>query len=109
MAVARRPELPHCIQLPIEGWSLITEKALSFALGISSDIRCAHVQTEEEPDPICQDWEKDVVAPLREAGRCTPKLDTLQSPFCYVLAPVVDYILAVERESRFIPWYLDRD
>jgi amino acid transporter len=87
------------VVLPIDGWSRITEKALSFALGMSTDIRCVHVQTGENPDPICQDWEKDVAAPLREAGRCVPKLDTLQSPFRNVLAPVVDYILAVERAS----------
>jgi len=85
--------------LPIDRWSHITEKALSFALGMSGDIRCVHVQTGEVPDPICQDWEKDVAAPLRAAGKCVPKLDILQSPFRYVLAPVVDYILAVERES----------
>jgi amino acid transporter len=89
------------VVLPIDSWNRITEKALSFALGMSGDIRCVHVQTGEEPDPICQDWEKDVATPLRAAGKCVPKLDILQSPFRYVLAPVVDYILAVERESSF--------
>jgi hypothetical protein len=89
------------VVLPIDRWNRITEKALSFALGMSSDIRCVHVQTGEKPDPICLDWEKDVAAPLREAGKCVPKLDILQSPFRYVLAPVVDYILAVEREYSF--------
>jgi len=87
------------IVLPIDSWNRITEKALSFALGMSRDIRCVHVQTGEEPDPICQDWENDVAAPLRMAGKCVPKLDILQSPFRYILTPVVDYILAVERES----------
>ena len=87
--------------LPIDRWSRITEKALSFALGMSVDIRCIHVQIGEQPDPICQDWEKDVVEPLRAVGKCIPKLEVLQSPFRYVLAPVVDYILAVERESTF--------
>jgi amino acid transporter len=101
-----RPIAPTLISqpivvLPIDRWSRITEKALSFALGMSCDIRCVHVQTGEKPDPICQDWEKDVAAPLREAGKCVPKLDILQSPFRYVLAPVFDYILAVERESSF--------
>ena len=87
--------------VPIDHWSRITEKALSFALGMSCDIRCVHVQTSEEPDPICSDWETDVAAPLRAAGKCVPRLDILQSPFRYILAPVVDYILQVERESSF--------
>jgi amino acid transporter len=89
------------VVLPIDRWSRITEKALSFALSMSNDIRCLHIQTGDEPDEISQDWEKDVAAPLRAAGKCVPKLEILQSPFRYVLAPVVDYIFTVERESSF--------
>ncbi len=87
--------------LPIDRWSRISEKALSFALSMSNDIRCLHVQTVEEPDEICKDWERDVAAPLRAAGKCVPKLEILQSPFRYVLAPVIDYILKTEQESSF--------
>ena len=42
-----------------------------------------------------------MAAPLRAAGKCVPKLEILPSPFRYVLAPVVDYVLAVERQSSF--------
>jgi amino acid transporter len=87
--------------LPIDRWSRISEKALCFALGMSNDIRCLHVQTADTPDEICRDWEKDVAAPLRAAGKCVPKLEILQSPYRYVITPVVDYVLAVERESSF--------
>jgi hypothetical protein len=59
------------------------------------------VQAGDEPDPICQVWETDVAAPLRAAGKCVPTLKILQSPFRYVLGPVVDYIFSVERESTF--------
>jgi hypothetical protein len=101
-----RPIVPAQISepiviLPVDRWSRITEKALSFALSMSNDIRCLHVQTAEILDPICQDWEKDVAAPLREAGKCVPKLEILQSPYRYVLAPVIEYILAAEQESTF--------
>jgi hypothetical protein len=33
------------VVVPIDRWSRISEKALSFALSMSSDIRCVHVQT----------------------------------------------------------------
>jgi amino acid transporter len=89
------------VVLPVDRWSRITEKALSFALSMSNDIRCLHVQTGEKPDEICRNWEADVAAPLRAAGKCVPKLEILQSPFRYVLQPVVDYVLAVERDSSF--------
>jgi amino acid transporter len=87
--------------LPIDRWNRITEKALCFALSMSNDIRCLHVQTTDEPDQICKDWERDVAAPLRTAGKCVPKLEVLESPYRYVLAPVIDYILKAERESDF--------
>ncbi|MGD0829866.1 MAG: amino acid permease [Terracidiphilus sp.] len=99
-----RPIVPAQISqpivvMPVDRWSRITEKALSFALGMSSDIRCVHVQTGDAADTICEVWEKDVAAPLRQAGKCVPKLKILKSPFRYVLTPVIDYILAVESES----------
>jgi hypothetical protein len=87
--------------LPIDRWSRISEKALSFALSMSNDIRCLHVQVADELDPICTDWERDVAAPLRAAGRCVPKLEILRSPFRYVLTPVVDYVFKTEHETSF--------
>jgi hypothetical protein len=87
--------------VPIDRWSRITEKALSFALSMSNDIRCLHVQIADDPDDICKVWEEKIAAPLREAGKCVPKLEILHSPYRYVIQPVVDYVLAVEKESTF--------
>jgi amino acid transporter len=88
------------VVIPMDRWSRITEKALAFGLSMSNDVRCLHVQIAEEPDTICQVWEADVAAPLRAAGKTVPKLEVLKSPYRYVLAPVVDYILALEKESE---------
>jgi len=87
------------VVVPVDRWSRISEKALSFALSLSCDIRCVHVQTSDDPDPFCEAWNKDIVAPLKQAGRCVPKLVTLKSPFRYVLYPIVDYVLNVEKET----------
>jgi amino acid transporter len=89
------------VVLPVDCWNRLTEKALSFALGMTNDIRCVHVQIGDKPDPICDCWEKDVAAPLRAAGKCVPKLEILQSPFRYILTPIVDYVLKVEQESSY--------
>ncbi len=58
------------VVVPIDRWSRISEKALSFALSMSSDIRCVHVQTSDDPDPFCEQWDKDIVAPLRDGRPC---------------------------------------
>ena len=100
-----RPIVPAEVQepivvLPIDRWSRISEKALSFALSMSSDIRCIHVLTAGESDQFCEQWEKDIATPLRTAGRCIPKLVRLTSPYRYILQPLVDYVLAVEHETE---------
>jgi len=88
------------VVVPMDRWSRITEKALAFGLSMSTDVRCLHVQVADEPDEICKVWDEDVSAPLREAGKGMPKLIVLKSPFRYILAPVVDYILKTEQESE---------
>jgi hypothetical protein len=67
---------------------------------MSNDIRCVHVQLGEEPDQFCRDFEKDIAAPLRDAGKCVPQLEVLQSPYRYIVQPIIDYVLQVERESK---------
>jgi amino acid transporter len=88
------------VVVPVDRWSRISEKALSFALSMSCDIHCVHVETSDDPDPFCDAWEKDIVTPLKAAGRCIPKLVTLKSPYRYVVYPIVDYVLKVERERE---------
>ncbi|HEX4757843.1 MAG TPA: APC family permease [Terracidiphilus sp.] len=89
------------VVLPIDRWSRISEKALSFALSMSDDIRCIHVVTAGESDAFCDTFEADIAKPLREAGKCVPRLIKLRSPYRYILQPVVDYVLSVERETDF--------
>ncbi len=87
--------------VPIDRWSRISEKALSFALSMSNDIRCLHVQLTDTPDEFCESFDANIAAPLREAGKCVPRLEVLPSPYRYIVQPVVDYVLKVERESKF--------
>jgi amino acid transporter len=99
-----RPMLPAPVSepivvVPIDRWSRISEKALSFALSMSSDIRCLHVVTSDDSDPFCDGWETWIARPLRDAGRPVPRLVTLKSPYRYILQPLLDYVLAVERQT----------
>ncbi len=88
------------VVIPMDRWSRVTEKALAFGLSMATDVRCLHVQIADEPDDICKVWEEDVAAPMRAAGKGVPKLIVLKSPYRYILAPVVDYILGAECESQ---------
>jgi len=83
------------VVMPIDRWSRISEKALSFALSLSSDVRCVHIQVGDEEDQICRDWQPLVIAPLEAAKKPIPKLIVRKSSFRYILQPLVDYILTI--------------
>ena len=92
--IAAHVEEPIVV-MPIDRWSRISEKALSFALSLSTDVRCVHVQAGDEPDPISTGWQTTIVDPLAAAGKPVPKLVILKSPFRYVLQPLIEYILSI--------------
>ncbi len=95
-----RAERGHPIMIvPVDKWNRITEKALSFALSMSDDIRCVHVQVGDEPDDICRTWDEYVTAPLKAEGRTVPQLKVIKSPYRTILQPILDYIHEVERET----------
>jgi amino acid transporter len=106
-------EAPFCpcdflepiVVMPIDRWSRISEKAMLFAITLSSDVRCIHIQSGDEPDAISNDWERLVAEPLRKEGKPRPILVTQKSPYRYILQPLVDYILSiapVDEERRVI-------
>jgi amino acid transporter len=92
--VAAHVEEPIVV-MPIDRWSRISEKALTFALSLSRDVRCVHVQSGEEEDQISKDWQRIVIDPLEATSQPTPQLVVLKSPFRYILQPMIDYILAI--------------
>ena len=88
------PDPPLAV-LPVQNWSLITAKALRFAMNISPDVLAVHIECEESGD-LCRQWEEHVARPAREAGRREPQLEIIPSPYRYVVTPIVDHILQLE-------------
>jgi amino acid transporter len=86
------------VVVPIEGWSKITQKALRFALSLSTDVLAVQVQTSEEPHDLEKQWTALVEHPTHQAGLPVPKLRILKSPYRRVIHPTVDYIRKLERE-----------
>jgi hypothetical protein len=90
---------PPRVIVPIDRWSRISEKGLRFAMAISPEVQAVHIKVEgDERVTICEEWEQMVAAPLRQAGRPVPELKMLDSPYRFVLAPMVDYILQEEKK-----------
>ncbi len=86
------------VVVPIQEWGKIAQRALQFALTLSSDIRALHVATEEDTNSLREHWGQYVEEPVREAGRTPPQLVVLPSPYRLVLRPILDYVLAAEKQ-----------
>lgn len=94
---------PPLIVIPLDRWSKITEKAMRFALCLSPDIIAVHVESADDAGGanICDDWESKIAAPLRAAGMKVPELVNLNSPYRFVLSPVMDFVL--DKEKKLFP------
>jgi len=86
------------VVLPLDGWTRITEKGLRFALKLSDFVEAVHVDAEDCRDQIADLWQRDVIAPLSAADLPMPKLQFVESPYRFVLLPLVEHILRLERE-----------
>ena len=85
------------VVLPLDGWTRITEKGLRFALKMSDHIEAVHVDAEDCRDQIAELWQRDVVAPLTGSGIPIPNVQFVESPYRFVLMPLVEHILHLER------------
>ncbi len=85
--------VPPLVLVPVRGWSVITRKALRFALKISPEIYALHVADDEQAMVNLEDgWERHVCAPAREADRIPPKLIVTYSPYRRLYAPLKQVI-----------------
>jgi amino acid transporter len=84
--------------LPLDRWTRITEKGLRFALKISDQVQAVHVDAEECCDEVRDMWQRNVVGPMLESGKAVPELVLLSSPYRFVITPLVEYILKIERD-----------
>jgi len=88
---------PPLVVIPIRAWDKVAQKAIRFGFEISPDVRAVHVRTEEDREDLRRKWADLAAAPAAQAGVPTPELVVLSSPYRYVIPPILDYILDLER------------
>jgi len=87
------------VVVPILSWNRIARKGLRFALTLSSEVQAVHVDCEKDRGEFLQTWDRNVEEPAKQAGRVAPRLIVLPSPYRFVISPIVDYILELERTN----------
>jgi amino acid transporter len=84
---------PPIAILPIDRWSTITRQAIEFAARLSPEVIALHVEPSEHTELLRQDWMRYVEQPFLTAGRQPPKLRVLDSPYRFIIIPIIQFIL----------------
>jgi amino acid transporter len=85
--------------VPIIAWNSIAENALRVALSLSREVEVLHVESEDSGKSLKELWPSCVEQPAREAKQAIPRLTVLKSPFRFVVQPILDHVLEVERKN----------
>jgi amino acid transporter len=90
---------PPLVVLPLDRWSNIAKRALTFALTISTDVTALHIDSGERTIYLQKDWCSFVEQPVLQLGMAPPKLVVLPSPYRFVITPIVDYVLDLAQKN----------
>jgi amino acid transporter len=90
---------PLIVIVPIQSWTLISQRALEFALTLSPEVHAVHVGTEDETNSLKDNWKQLVEDPVARAGSTPPNLVTLVSPYRLIIKPILDYVLETETNN----------
>jgi len=97
-APATMRDLPDpLVVIPMEQWNRVSEKALRFGMAMSKNVQAVHIQCEDTED-LRGKWDEFVVRPAKQAGFPAPELVTVQSPFRFVMSPIVGHVLELEKQ-----------
>jgi len=87
------------VVVPIDRWSRVSRHGLRFALSVSPDVIGLHVRCEEQTDELQQTWRKLVEDPVCELGLSMPRLAVVESPYRFIVNPILEYVLELERTN----------
>jgi amino acid transporter len=87
------------VVIPALSLNKVARRALQLALTISSDVHVVNVDFGIDKCAILENWKEIVEDPLRSAGVPIPELTILDSPYRFVINPIVDYTLGLAKRN----------
>jgi hypothetical protein len=72
---------------------------LQFAISLSSEVEVLHIESEDSTNSLRRIWLSRVEEPARKAKLVVPRLTVLKSPFRFVVQPIIDHVLEIERNN----------
>ena len=86
------------VVMPMMAWTRVSRAGLQFAMQICTEVHIVHVTSEGGDEDLASSWRKIIEEPLRRAGMPMPQVKVLKSPYRFVIAPIVDYVLELEKK-----------
>jgi hypothetical protein len=90
---------PPLVVITIDRWNRIADKGLRFAMSISPDVQALHVDYGQQSDTLTSQWGDLVEGPARRSGLPVPRLVVVKSPYRFVIRPILDYVLDLEKSN----------
>jgi hypothetical protein len=83
----------------VDRWSSIARRGIDFAARLSPEVIGVHVELAEHSVLLQDEWKHYVEEPFRSAKRPLPEFHILQSPYRFVIIPIVQFILELSRKN----------
>lgn len=103
------------VVLPMISLNKVVRRGLEFAMNLSADVHVLHVNAgEREKREVLKQWNEIVVEPMKAHGLAPPHLSVLNSPYRFVIQPIVDYVLKLGHQhpgrqiAVIIPEFIER-
>lgn len=103
------------VVMPMISLNKVVRRGLEFAMNLSVDVHVLHVNAgEREQQEVLKQWNEIVVEPMKQHGIAPPHLSVLNSPYRFVIQPIVDYVLKLGRQhpgrqiAVIIPEFVER-
>jgi amino acid transporter len=98
LEIGQPPE--KIVVVPLDHVNRIAAKALGTAFALSDKVHVLHIRREDSDEgKFWKEWEEHAQVSIKQAGLPKPEIVILNSPFRKVVAPVFDYIWALERDN----------
>jgi amino acid transporter len=90
---------PPVVVIPILSLNKVARRGLQLGLNMSPDVHVVNVDYGTDRATILKEWKEIVDDPLRSAGLPVPDLKILDSPYRFVINPIVNFTLDLARQN----------
>jgi hypothetical protein len=87
------------VVVPMLTLNKLIREGLQFALNLSSDVIVVHVECAVDKEEILRRWNKVVAEPLKRSGLPVPQLKFLNSPYRFIIYPIVEYVARLAEQN----------